>query len=189
MRDIIHSPLMKSTIISNDIPEDQNISSHLPVPNIDHFISCMFFRIIIIQFNIGEFFINSSLNIFVLYIASDFYDKSPPNSTIMHMSVSFHRTLGGMTQTRAFFNFTVLSTQEGDFCVWRAGLVAGYVPHMTFRGTTSSTAYQTCILIMSFCDTSQNHFKPCRSARARTRYVIALLHNAAHGYHTVIRRL
>ena len=89
-----------------------------------------FLRSLIIQLHIeffinSDFFINSRLYIFVPYIASDFYNTLLPTFTIMHRSVSFHRTFGDMTQTCAFFNFNVfnvLPTQEGDFCVWRAGL-------------------------------------------------------------------
>ena len=100
---------------------------------------------------IVNFFINSILYIFVPYIASDFYNTSLPTFNIMHRSVFFHRTFGDLTQTCAFFNFNVfnvLPTQEGDFCVW----CAGHVPHVTFRGTTSSTAHRSIHVIMSFCD-------------------------------------
>ena len=93
----------------------KNISSHLPVSNINHFISCIFFRLIIIQLHIDEFLINSSLNISVLQIASDFYDTLPPNFTIIHRSVSFHRTFGDMTQTRAFLTLLFCQRKRATF--------------------------------------------------------------------------
>ena len=49
--------------------------------------------------------------------------------------------------------------------------LAGHGPHMTFRGTTSSTAHRTKHVIMSFCDQiAESLFKTCGRARARDRY-------------------
>ena len=110
-----------SAVISLYLPASalQNIMISYPA----YFLRSLIIQLHIEFFIISEFFINSRLYIFVPYIASDFYNTLLPTFTIMHRSVSFHRTFGDMTQTCAFFNFNVfnvLPTQEGDFCVWRA---------------------------------------------------------------------
>ena len=62
-----------------------------------------------------------------------------------------------MTQTRAFFNFNfnvflMFANARGRFLRLVRRQLAGHVPYVTFRGTTSSTAHRTKHVIMSFCD-------------------------------------
>ena len=68
----------------------------------------------------------------------------------MHRSVSIHRTFGDLTQTCAFFNFNVFNVLR--LLRLARQQLAGHVPHVTFRGATSSTAHRTKHVIMSFCD-------------------------------------
>ena len=60
----------------------------------------------LIQLNIGDFFINSSLNIFVLYIATDFYDNA--------YVCFFHRTFGDNADMYVF-TFTMSKIRNTDF--------------------------------------------------------------------------